>query len=116
MSVVGRAKIVTGCELLWVACSREIAGGSVAICGSRAKVCIGCVMLVRRRKFAYRYVMIGVGCSVDYCRLFSIINCIVQLVICRNAYIYAYFEGHKGKKTPLRLQRSFAFSTGYYLV
>ena len=70
VSVVGRAKIVMGCELLGVACSREIACGSVAICGSRAKVCIGCVMLVRRRKFAYRYVMIGRGCSVDYCRLF----------------------------------------------
>jgi arabinan endo-1,5-alpha-L-arabinosidase len=56
-------------KFTWVACSLTIAGGSVAICGVRAKVCIGCVMLVGRRKSAYRYVMIGAGCSVDYCRM-----------------------------------------------
>ncbi len=28
-----------------------------AICGGRAKVCIGCVMLVGRRKFVYRNVI-----------------------------------------------------------
>ena len=52
-------------------CSREIAGGLVAICDSRAKVSIGCVMLVGSRKITYRYVMIGIGCSVDYCGLFT---------------------------------------------
>lgn len=57
--------------MIRVVCSREIAGGSVAICGGRAKVYIGCVMLVGRRKSAYRYVMIGVGCSVDHCGLFT---------------------------------------------
>ena len=55
-----------------VYCSREIAVGSVGIFGSRAKVSIGCVMLVRRRKFTYRYVMIGIGCSVDHYGLFII--------------------------------------------
>ena len=28
-------------------------------------------MLVRRRKSAYRYVIIGAGCSVDHCGLFT---------------------------------------------
>ncbi|MBP2655935.1 MAG: hypothetical protein H6Q73_3504, partial [Firmicutes bacterium] len=45
----GRAKTVEGSEYLRVYCSREIAVGSVGIFGSRAKVGIGCVMLVRRR-------------------------------------------------------------------
>ena len=62
----GRAKTVMGCVCQRVACSREIAGGSAAICDSRAKVSVGCVMRVRRRKFAYRYVMISIGCSVDH--------------------------------------------------
>jgi hypothetical protein len=47
----------------------KIAVGSVAICGGQAKICIGCVMPVGSRKIAYRYVMIGVGCSVDHCGL-----------------------------------------------
>ena len=38
------------------------------------KVSVGCVMLVGRRKFAYRYVMIGIGCSEDYCGLFTFLN------------------------------------------
>jgi len=36
------------------------------------KVSVGCVMLVGRRKFAYRYVAIGIGCSEDYCGLFTV--------------------------------------------
>ncbi len=56
--------------LRWVYCSREIAVGSAGILSSRAKVTIGCVMLVGSRKIAYRYVMIGIGCSVDHCGLF----------------------------------------------
>ena len=66
----GRAKTAMGAEDIGVGRCREIATGSVGICGSRAKVSIGCVMLVGRRKFAYRYVMIGIGCSVDHCGLF----------------------------------------------
>ena len=42
------------------------------ICNGRAKVCLGCVMLVGRRKSAYRCVIISVGCSVDRCRLFTL--------------------------------------------
>ena len=67
---VGRAKIAMGAEIIWVYCSREIAVGSVGISGGRAKVSVGCVMLVGSRKIAHRYVMIGVSCSADYCRLF----------------------------------------------
>ena len=67
---IGRAKTAMGAEVIGVGRCREIATGSVGICGSRAKVSIGCVMLVGRRKFAYRYVMIGIGCSVDHCGLF----------------------------------------------
>ena len=67
--IVGRAKIVMGCEDVRVYCSREIVVGSITICGSRAKVCIGCVMLVGSRKIAYRYVIIDIGCSVDHYRL-----------------------------------------------
>jgi hypothetical protein len=67
----GRAKTVMGTEGIGVGRCREIATGSVGICGSRAKVSIGCVMLVGRRKFAYRYVMIGIGCSVDHYGLFT---------------------------------------------
>jgi len=67
---VGRAKIVRGSEATRVRCSREIAAGSLGIFGGRAKVCIGCVMPVGSRKIAYRYVMIGVGCSVNHCGLF----------------------------------------------
>ncbi|MBP2644071.1 MAG: hypothetical protein H6Q67_1958, partial [Firmicutes bacterium] len=52
-------------------CGREIAVGSVGIFGSRAKVGVGCVMLVRSRKIAHRYVMIGIGCSVDHYGLFE---------------------------------------------
>jgi hypothetical protein len=59
----------------WVYCSLTIAVGSAGMFSSRAKVCIGGVMLVRRRKFAYRYVMIGIGCSVDYCGLFTLYTC-----------------------------------------
>ncbi|HEY3423607.1 MAG TPA: hypothetical protein VGL27_02330, partial [Negativicutes bacterium] len=44
---------------------------SAGICGSRAKVSIGGVMLVGGRKIAYRYVMIDIGCSVDHCGLLS---------------------------------------------
>ncbi len=68
----GRAKTVRGAgevsrkTVLWVCRCRETAAGSAGIPGSRAKVCAGCVMLVRSRKVAYRYVMIGVGCSVDH--------------------------------------------------
>ena len=62
----GRAKTAIGAEVTGVGRCREIAVGSVGIYGSRAKVSIGCVMLVGRRKFAYRYVMIGIGCSVDH--------------------------------------------------
>ena len=61
-----RAKTVMGSEDIGVGRCREIATGSVGICGSRAKVSIGCVMLVGSRKIASRYVMIGIGCSVDY--------------------------------------------------
>jgi hypothetical protein len=66
----GRAKTVMGAEDIGVGRCREIATGSVGICGSRAKVSIGCVMLVGSRKIAYRYVMIGIGCSVDHYGLF----------------------------------------------
>ena len=66
----GRAKTVMGAEAIGVGRCREIATGSVGICGSRAKVSIGCVMLVGSRKIAYRYVMIGIGCSVDHYELF----------------------------------------------
>ncbi|AJQ28927.1 hypothetical protein [Pelosinus fermentans] len=66
----GRAKTAMGSEVIGVGRCREIATGSVGICGSRAKVSIGCVMLVGSRKIAYRYVMIGIGCSVDHCGLF----------------------------------------------
>lgn len=66
----GRAKTVMGAEGIGVGRCREIATGSVGICGSRAKVNIGCVMLVGSRKIAYRYVMIGIGCSVDHYGLF----------------------------------------------
>ncbi len=71
----GRAKTARGSggipgDLIEVYCSREIAVGFVGISGGRAKVSIGCVMLVRSRKIAYRYVMIGIGCSVDHCGLF----------------------------------------------
>ena len=44
------------------------------------KVSVGCVMLVGRRKFAYRYVMIGIGCSEDYCGLFTFEICRVKLI------------------------------------
>jgi hypothetical protein len=71
---VGRAKIAKGSEFIWVRCSCEIAAGSVGIFGGQAKVCTGCVMLVGSRKITYRYVMIGVGCSVDHYGLFSIQN------------------------------------------
>ncbi|WP_236639245.1 hypothetical protein [Pelosinus sp. UFO1] len=66
----GRAKTAMGAEVIGVGRCREIATGSVGICGSRAKVSIGCVMLVGSRKIAYRYVMIGIGCSVDHYGLF----------------------------------------------
>jgi hypothetical protein len=66
----GRAKTAMGSEDIGVGRCREIATGSVGICGSRAKVSIGCVMLVGSRKIAYRYVMIGIGCSVDHYGLF----------------------------------------------
>ncbi|BBB93273.1 hypothetical protein MAMMFC1_03985 [Methylomusa anaerophila] len=56
-----------------VCCSREIVAGFVGIFGSRTKVSAGCVMLVRSRKIAYRYVMIDIGCSVDHYGLFIII-------------------------------------------
>ncbi|MBP2654548.1 MAG: hypothetical protein H6Q73_2117, partial [Firmicutes bacterium] len=49
-----------------------IAVGFIGTLGSRAKVSVGCVMLVRSRKIAYRYVMISVGCSVDHYGLFPI--------------------------------------------
>ena len=68
----GRAKTARGAggfprkTVRWVCCDRETAAGSAGILGSRAKVCAGCVMLVRSRKVAYRYVMIGIGCSVDH--------------------------------------------------
>ena len=55
-----------------VCCSREIAAGFLGISGSRAKVSIGCVMLVGSRKIAYRYVIIGIGCSVDHYGLFTL--------------------------------------------
>jgi len=70
MMYAGRAKIARGSEIIRIRCSREIATGSVGIFGGRAKVCIGCVMPVGSRKIAYRYVVIGVGCSVDYYGLF----------------------------------------------
>ena len=66
----GRAKTGMGSEVTGVGRCREIAVGSVGICGSRAKVSASCVMLVGRRKFAYRYVRIGIGCSEDYYGLF----------------------------------------------
>ena len=69
---IGRAKTAMGCEVTGVGRCREIATGSVAICGSRAKISVSCVMLVGSRKIAYRYVMISVGCSVDYYGLFLI--------------------------------------------
>ena len=71
-SAVGRAKIVKGCEIKGVVCSLTIAGGSVAIFGTRAKVSACCVMLVGRRKFAYRYVMTSIGRSENRCGLFTI--------------------------------------------
>ncbi len=72
----GRAKTARGSEgfpgnLTGVYCSREIAVGFIGILGSRAKVNVGCVMLVGSRKIAYRYVMTGIGCSVDHCGLFT---------------------------------------------
>ncbi len=69
-TVMGFGEVFPGKPLRWVCCSREIAAGSAGICGSRAKVCTGCVMLVGSRKIAYRYVMIGIGCSVDHYELF----------------------------------------------
>ncbi|MPL58490.1 hypothetical protein SDC9_04023 [bioreactor metagenome] len=71
---IGRAKTVMGCEVIGGGRCREIATGSVAICGSRAKISVGCVMLVGSRKIAYRYVMTGVGCSVNHYGLFMISN------------------------------------------
>jgi len=57
-----RAKTIMGCEY-----NGSFAGGSVAIYDGRVKVSISCVMLVGSRKIAYRYVMIGIGCSVFFC-------------------------------------------------
>ena len=74
----GRAKTAAGAgesprgTLRWVYCCLTIAVGSAGIFSSRAKVSIGGVMLVGRRKFAYRYVMIGIGCSVDLYGLFAL--------------------------------------------
>ena len=66
----GRAKTAVGAGetpvVWWVCCSLAIAAGSAGICGSRAKVGAGCVMLVGSRKIAYGYVMIDIGCSVDH--------------------------------------------------
>ena len=77
----GRAKTAKGSgevprkTVQRVCCSRETAAGSAGILGSRAKVRAGCVMLVRSRQIAYRYVVIGMGWSVDHCgplpRLYS---------------------------------------------
>ena len=44
-------------EIPEVYCSLAIAVGFAGISGSRAKVCAGCLMLVRSRKIAYRYVI-----------------------------------------------------------
>ena len=70
----GRAKTARGAgdsgDFRGVYCSREIAVGFVGISGSRAKVSVGGVTLVRSRKIAYRCVMTGIGCSVDHYGLF----------------------------------------------
>jgi hypothetical protein len=47
--------------------------GSAGILGSRAKVSVGCVMLVRSRQITYRYVVIDIGRSVDHYGLFSFV-------------------------------------------
>ncbi|MCE5284873.1 MAG: hypothetical protein LLG02_03345, partial [Pelosinus sp.] len=57
-----------------VCCCREIAAGFVDASGSRAKVSVCCVMLVRSRKIAYRYVRMGIGCSVDHYGLFHLLS------------------------------------------
>jgi hypothetical protein len=74
----GRAKTAKGSGgfpgiFSGVYCSREIAVGFVGTLGSRAKVSVGCVMLVRSRKIAYRYVVISIGCSVDHYGLFPFV-------------------------------------------
>lgn len=58
-------------NFIGVYCSREIAVGFIGISGSRAKVSVGGVTLVRSRKIAYRCVMTGIGCSVDHYGLFD---------------------------------------------
>ena len=49
------------------------ASGSAGIFGGRAKVGGGCVMLVRSRQIAYRYVMIVIGRSEDHYGLFTFV-------------------------------------------
>jgi hypothetical protein len=83
----GRAKTARGAgdvpgNFRGVYCSREIAVGFIGISGSRAKVRVGCVMLVRSRKIAYRYVVTGFGCSEDhYGLLYSKMTSIVFYAI-----------------------------------
>ena len=73
--------------VLGVYCGREIAVGSAGTPGSRAKVSSGCVMLVRSRKIAYRYVVTGFGCSVDHYGLFLILDD-KHLILCYNINCY----------------------------
>ncbi|VBB06229.1 Hypothetical protein LUCI_1445 [Lucifera butyrica] len=89
-----RAKTAKGAvdyfgNLTGVYCSRKIAVGSVGIFGSRAKVMVGCVMLVRSRKIAYRYVMISFGCSVDHYGLFPFIETKLSQTIMTGTIKYA---------------------------
>ena len=57
-------------------------------------MCISCVMLLGRRKSAYRYVMIGVCCSVDHCELLYLIGVKTMCTGDTGAALHAEFNKH----------------------
>ncbi|CUH96868.1 hypothetical protein P22_2980 [Propionispora sp. 2/2-37] len=84
----GRAKIAEGSGdssrefIKEVYCSREIAVSFAGTFSNRAKVMVGCVMLIRSRKIAYRYVMVSYSRSEDHYGLF----------LCHKKNIPSYFR------------------------